>query len=166
MSQREPKYYRTTSDRTAADDKHCLKCFYHGLCDSIVCCEFILVTGRRRGCPGGVGCARFLPGDPRRRWGIDFELPPGMIPGEPMKEQEAPETFQGKPVRQRRSKLVPMNRKIFKALLDDHTYREMAEDTGYAAPTLKLAMQRGLISLGLAGAIIEAYGVDVTTERS
>ena len=65
----EPKKKRrlTPPDRTSEDDKRCLKCFYHGTCDGIICCEFILVTGQRRGCDPGVRCKRFLEGDPRSR---------------------------------------------------------------------------------------------------
>lgn len=167
MSQAPKSKYILPPGRTKADDARCLKCFYHGICDNIVCCEFLLTTGRRRECPAGEACTRFVAGDPRRRWGVEIELPPGVIPGQPAKEPD-PETADQsgeKPAPQKRERRVPVDRRAYKSLLDGRTYRQIAEETGYSVPALKRVVTSGLIGPELVRRIVTLYGVDVAFAR-
>lgn len=161
MSQAPKSKYILPPGRTKADDARCLKCFYHGICDNIVCCEFLLTTGRRRECPAGEHCTRFVAGDPRRRWGLDHELPPGVVPGQPAKEPDPETSDQSgeKPAPQKRERRVALDRKALKSLRK--TYRQIAEDTGYSEASLKHAGTTGLIAPELARRILSVYGVDV-----
>lgn len=145
--------------RTEADDARCLKCFYHGICDNIVCCEFLLTTGRRRQCPPGVACTRFLKGDSRRRWGLEMELPPGVIPGQPSQQPEEVDQDGYRPAPQKRERRVPVDRRALKSI--GKTYKQIAGETGYSVASLRHAGTTGLISPELARRIQLAYGVDV-----
>lgn len=45
-----------------ADDKHCATCRYsERVGTGIVTCSYILIVGRRRGCPSGLKCERYAP---------------------------------------------------------------------------------------------------------
>lgn len=42
-------------------DPACRGCFYLGLTGMYETCDFFVITGRRRGCPGGKGCKEYHP---------------------------------------------------------------------------------------------------------
>lgn len=47
--------------------ERCRECFYVGYfdshsCNGPICCDYILVTGKMRGCPAGDDCIHFLEG--------------------------------------------------------------------------------------------------------
>ena len=50
----------------------CLSCLYHGW--DTQSCDYLLVTGERRGCPGGEDCARYLPRRNRKKQNADLFL--------------------------------------------------------------------------------------------
>ena len=35
---------------------NCATCSYHGKCGGMICCNYLLMTGKRRPCPPGAGC--------------------------------------------------------------------------------------------------------------
>ena len=53
-------------------DDTCRPCIYSGVLTEGVCCNYILITGNRRGCPAGKGCERRVVGD--RRMTIDAAI--------------------------------------------------------------------------------------------
>lgn len=44
-------------------DETCRPCVYHGFAGGLITCDHLLITGSRRGCPAGKGCARFRKGN-------------------------------------------------------------------------------------------------------
>ena len=50
-----PKEPRTLKE---SDVRYCVKCKWHGNMSEGYLCNFMLMTGERRGCPAGVGCER------------------------------------------------------------------------------------------------------------
>ncbi len=74
----EQKLPKTLSE---ADKRYCRKCVYAGAFTANYLCNFMVMTGERRGCKAGVGCERRLlekdlPKDTRRaceRCGTKFE---------------------------------------------------------------------------------------------
>ena len=41
------------------NEKYCRTCRYHGwLGNHALTCDYILITGKRRGCPAGPGCTK------------------------------------------------------------------------------------------------------------
>lgn len=137
----------------SADDKHCLKCFYHFRCGDLVCCEFILVTGQRRGCPPGLKCKRYLKGDPKVRYGLppELELEPGLIPGARDQKQ----------TKGRLRTRVPLNEDAYNLLRKEHTARELAELTGTSTALWRDMRSVGKINPTLAKTIYEQLGVDL-----
>lgn len=137
-----------------ADERHCKKCFYHFIFMERICCEFILVTGKRRACEFGRKCTRFLAGNPRTRWGLDpmYELAPGYLPGAAAQKKS-------------KSKLrrrVPMDMKAWKRLRANHTAREMAELTGTSKSLWSTNIQQTKsINPDLAEKVFTAYGIDL-----
>ena len=60
-------------------DRTCRPCVYHGWVGSQITCDYILMEGRRRGCPAGEGCDKRETGKVKRM-SIDartFRLAPG-----------------------------------------------------------------------------------------
>ena len=47
------------------DKKNCSKCKYRCKLNEVVCCQYILVEKKRRGCYSGK-CDKFVKGDPYR----------------------------------------------------------------------------------------------------
>lgn len=141
-------------DGLTADEWHCTKCFYHFICGDHIGCEFILVTGRRRGCDFGRACTRYTPGNPRLRWGIspEFELPPGYVPG-------AADQKSSKAVSRRR---VPLDQEAYARLRKDHTARELAELTGTSKSLWSTNVpSTQSVNPTLAKRIFEEYGIDI-----
>ena len=50
--------YKNPRMLTAADKKYCHPCVYKGSFAADYLCNYISVTGERRGCPAGVGCTQ------------------------------------------------------------------------------------------------------------
>lgn len=154
--------------RLSEDDAHCLKCFYHNKCEGYVGCEFILVTGQRRGCEPGLRCKRFVPGDPSARWNLpeDSTLKPGEIPGQAPAASPGPITKgQGDPVLTRNTvdakHKVELNRKAWNDLRARYGTTKISRTIGYNVQTLYRMQRIGVISLRMAALIQQAYGVDV-----
>ena len=56
-SPKQQKPARTISEK---DRRYCAKCIYRGRYTAGYLCNYICMTGERRGCPPGVGCTRKL----------------------------------------------------------------------------------------------------------
>ena len=55
------------SDGKEGTTERCRECWYHGwldshACSGDVCCDYLLVEGKLRGCPAGDECVHFRPG--------------------------------------------------------------------------------------------------------
>lgn len=136
------------------DDRHCKKCFYHFIWGEHVGCEFILVTGKRRGCEPGRNCERFLPGNPRLRWGLppEIELEPGYLPG-------AVDQRSNKAQSRRR---VPLNMDEYARLRREHTAMELATLTGTSKSLWGTSVPSSRsVNPTLAKRIYEEFGIDI-----
>lgn len=99
-------------------DSTCRSCIYSSTVSETepVTCDYILVTGNRRGCPAGEGCERYIKGD--RAPSIDQQLYKGRkVESKP---QEKP---QEKPKEQKpRKKKVRTPEQLAKKREDDKAY--------------------------------------------
>lgn len=156
------------SGKLSEDDAHCTKCFYHNKCEGYIGCDFLLVTGQRRGCDPGLRCRRFVPGDPKSRWTLpeDSTLKPGEIPGQAPATPSRPVTKgQGDPTLTRNTleakSKVPLNRQAWNDLRARYSVSEISRAIGYNVQTLYRMQRIGVISQRMAAMIQRAYGVDV-----
>lgn len=132
-----------------ADDRHCIKCFYHFRWGAgQVGCEFILVTGKQRGCEAGRKCKRFVNASPRLRWGINRDLAPGEVPG---RESKA-----GRP---RISQAIDVD--AVHALKNGRTWTEIAEATGTSTALWTNLTLNGRVTPKVAEKVIEVFGIDI-----
>lgn len=137
-----------------ADDRHCLKCFYHFRWGAgAVGCEFILVTGKLRGCGFGLGCSRFINANPRLRWGIEKELEPGEVPGVSIRENGNPRQM---PSRRKAIDVDAVNK-----LKHGRSWAEIAKATGYSETAWKHIKSNGGCSIGMAQAVETIYGINI-----
>lgn len=151
------------------EDKHCLKCFYHfRYGQNGVGCEFILVTGKRRGCDPGLNCKRFVEADPRLRWKLDEGaiLKPGEVPGMGLvTAKPRPELIRidekAKPNTAYDKELVPLNIPLWETFRNQAKITNISRTTGYHEQTLYALKKQGVISRRIAQAILDAYGVDL-----
>lgn len=137
-----------------ADDKFCARCFYSWRCGDRTCCEFILVTGKRRGCDPGRGCKRFLEGDSKLRCFLDpeKELPPGILP----EKITAASPNAGKRRR------VPVDMTAYRRLRMYASATTLAQLTGTSTAYWSFMIQRDqLVNPGVADVILKHYGVDL-----
>lgn len=51
----------TDASLRASDQLYCMKCVYHGAFTEGYLCNYIMMTGHRRGCDAGVGCGMRKP---------------------------------------------------------------------------------------------------------
>lgn len=131
------------NDRTAADDRRCKTCVYHSSVDNIIICEYILVTGHRRGCRAGVGCLRYIKGDNRNR----YELGPSAA-AKPKQTRNRPD-------------MGKLNQAAYQALLQKDTAANIAQRAGCGRGALWNYAHRGRIKLTTAEKIREIYGIDL-----
>lgn len=132
-----------------ADDRHCLKCFYHFRWGAgQVGCEFILVTGKQRGCEFGRGCTRFVNASPKLRWGIERDLAPGEVPGRT--------TSRGRPNIRQAIDVDAVHR-----LKSGMTWAEIAEATGTSSALWTNLIQTGRVSPQVAEKVIEVFGIEI-----
>lgn len=143
---------------SSADERHCAKCFYHfrwGYSTGAprIGCEFILVTGKQRGCDFGQNCTRFVDANPKLRWGIEQELLPGEVPGIATREKR-----KARAVGSRRKAI---DRDAVNKLKFGRTWEQIAEATGYSEAAWKHVRSNGSCSLGMAQAAERIYGINI-----
>lgn len=133
-----------------ADDRHCLKCFYHFRWGGgQVGCEFILVTGKQRGCEFGRRCKRFVNANPRLRWGIERDLAPGEVPGRQTERKGRPQIRQA------------IDQDAVAKLKSGRTWSEIAAATGTSSAMWTNLSRNGKVSPQIAEKVIETYGIDI-----
>lgn len=128
------------SERALAEDLHCSTCIFHGTRGDRITCEYILVTGRRRGCDAGPACLRYQEGVPALR---DLTGPGGILS------------------RANNRSMIRLNIAVFQALVDQYGFREIAMAIGCHVDTLYRSRREGLISVRNVINILKLYGVNV-----
>jgi hypothetical protein len=144
-------------------DQHCLQCVYHCWIDHFVGCEYILVTGQRRGCSAGLKCQRFIAGssDLRRRMcpNINREYP----------HEEVLSMFRAKNRPQeepkRPPKNVPISTKAWSQLLSVASRMEVAETLGRSIHAVTNYRRTLRLPRVMAAKILEVYGIDIEDHR-
>ena len=74
-----------SSGRGSVCDETCRGCAYQGTAGSTMCCDHLLITHKRRGCPAGAGCTRRKAG--KKLMSLDakvYLLPPEKTEPKPM----------------------------------------------------------------------------------
>ena len=152
---------RIPNDRTAADDRRCKTCMWHGTMDGIICCEFLLCTGKRRGCKAGVLCTRYVKGD-NKHHPKEYE-DPDMLRYKPGSDRRNDRLFKPKPKKPkpRGPHTMPINLDAYNAMKAEHSISEVARETGYTSSAINLAAHRGTISDAMAQSILDIFGVDL-----
>lgn len=141
-----------------ADERHCKKCFYHfrwgnSHGEPRIGCEFILVTGKQRGCDFGRRCTRFVDANPKLRWGIEKELLPGEVPGIAAREKRKE--------RQLHSPRKAIDQNAVNKLKYGRSWAEIAEKTGFSEASWKHIKSKGCCSTLMAEAAAREYGIDI-----
>lgn len=147
------------------DDKHCAKCYYHfRYSQHGVGCEFILVTGKRRGCDPGLRCKRFLEGDPKSRWKLreGQELRPGYLFGQPVRPEKKPvEEPPGDCSMPGGREMLPLNVDLWMQFRREHKTAVLSRELGVHEQTIYAIKRLGTISRRMARQILELYEVDL-----
>ena len=153
-------YKRTPPDRTKADDMRCKTCLWHGVLDGIICCEYLLCTGRRRGCPAGVGCTRYQQGNNKRQ-------PTALEDPDILDIKPRSDNWDGLPLSQRGHPGNPHQADLdaYRALRAAHPLAEISRSTGYSVSGIKLIGKKGTVSTNMARVIRETYGVELIKQK-
>jgi hypothetical protein len=134
------------------DDEHCSTCDYGFWYRGHVACEFLAVTGQRRGHKGGFGCPRYKPRLDDKGEVVAAPKPASPEPPKPKKKR------------------VPMHKPTtrFVDLEAIETLHRVCKkfcvaerECGMPKATLTAARHNGRIHVKYADAILERYGVDI-----
>lgn len=152
-------YYTNATTHTPENNARCLRCVYHGILsgskDGIICCNYLLATGERRGCPPGVSCTRFHAGGNK---GLSPDLAPeGQA--EAFNPRVFPPGFEPvqKPKRGRPNTRIQVDPEAYQRLRDTVGLYRAAELAGIASSNIR----PGRMTRGTADKILAATGIDL-----
>ena len=155
------------------EDEVCLKCAYHSMLSEYVCCDFILCTGKRRGCDPGPKCDKFIPGSNKKRLSLQSTCAYDEIPHEKVCELYGVKPKQNRvyDMPRRRNETLPRQKSVkinpgkleeVVSSLGGETIKAFQERIGIAHNSIYYARRRGSIGQDSAEKIERATGIKIT----